>query len=151
MADSSVVTVTVGGPTEFYGFYESPSSGGAPLAIRVSGWLRITGGDPKDPATNGELIRLQDLIGGVWTTIATFTTVSDSDGNTGAFVIFATLTTPGTHQIRVHYDGNAAKGLEGCEQDTATAEVTGEVPQFPWALVIVGGVIWVTLAIALQD
>jgi hypothetical protein len=92
---------------------------------------------------NGELIHIQIFNGTSWVDLNTGYTTTDSDGNTGAFVIFFTISALGTFKIRAHYDGNVSKGLEGCEKDSATV-VTGGVSSIPlWkiglALLIVVG------------
>ena len=117
-----------GGPTQFANFTVSIISG---LTIKFEGYLQNKA-DPTDSSVYNEPVDFQYYNDTTWVELVTVNTVD----NLGYFSGTITLQSPGVWQFRVHYDGNASKGLQGCERNSQQIMTNGVV--VPWIPIAIG-------------
>lgn len=113
----------------------TPKSGSLPFTIAIDGYLWRQGvieNVPTSSIVDGETVYLQWLNpnSGQWETSGLSMVTSPSGGYSGHFSAQVTLTmeytTPGTQQYRIHYNGNSAKNLAGCEDGVINLNIAGE-------------------------
>jgi hypothetical protein len=98
-----------------------PTSGLAPLVCTVDGFLFRNGIEENQPDSemmDYETVQLQvQASNGQWGRVTDFVTAYDSvRGYHGHVFGTYTINNPGTFNFRLHYDGNTAKNLSGCEK-----------------------------------
>lgn len=158
MGDSPAINVVVGYPTvntDLSMWDLTPKSGSLPFIIAYGGYLwrqGITENQSDSTIVDGETVQLQVLFpGGSWSPVGPAVTTGYIGGTgyhgyySGTLPLSAPSIYPGTFGFRIHYAGNASKGLLGCEDGVLPVVVNQEVPPAPLnPLLVLGAILGIT-------
>jgi len=145
MADSTPVLISLAIPTYFVNWDIQPRQGSLPLTVSFGGYLSPDSAGPLPAGTQPNLVnnetihfQIQDAVGN-WSDLAIVTTTSEPPFQ-GYFGGSYTFTSGTTVNVRLHYDGNIAKNLTGCERNSAEVQFapTGMPNYLPLAIVGLG-------------
>lgn len=150
MADSVTITVTALAPSQqcYLGVDIYPKSGRMPFDVTWYGSLTTnSNGSPVvNPALNNETVKLQiwNWETSLWIDTGQTALTGTLGGYDGAFTgsfHFPADWAARDYQFRMHYDGNAGKGLIGCEKVDGLVATDGEAPNYVPIIAGLAGVV----------